>query len=70
MPRIVDAEVRSEAHNTSVDTVAAVVGACGQTHLSTGRVCTLPERHQGSCEFTPRDDVDRVIEESTQLATP
>ena len=41
----------SEMHNASVDEDAAGAGECGQVHLPTGRMCTLPHGHAGSCEF-------------------
>src|SRR5665647_3077934 len=41
----------SEMHNASVDEDAARAGECGQVHLPTGRMCTLPHGHAGSCEF-------------------
>jgi hypothetical protein len=68
MNQAVDVPDRGEAHNPSVDTHVADVGACAQTHLATGRVCTLPARHPGGCDFTPRDDVERVLEESDEVA--
>jgi hypothetical protein len=41
----------SEMHNASVDEDAARAGECGQVHLPTGRMCTLPHGHARSCEF-------------------
>jgi hypothetical protein len=67
MPHSAHEADRTELHNSSVDTVVAEVGACGQTHLATGRVCTLPARHAGSCDFTPREVVDRALDESEGL---
>ena len=43
---------RSEMHNASVDEYAAREGECAQVHLPTGRICTLPHGHKGSCLFT------------------
>ncbi len=42
-------------HLTHVDTGVASAGLCGETHLATGRVCVLPERHTGGCHFVDRD---------------
>jgi hypothetical protein len=44
-------EDRPDAHNASVDEEVARAGGCGQTHLATGRTCTLEHHHQGSCDF-------------------
>ena len=38
-------------HNASVDEAAAMQGECAQVHLPTGRRCTLPHGHRGSCDF-------------------
>ena len=38
-------------HNASVDEAAAMQGECAQVHLPTGRRCTLPHGHPGSCDF-------------------
>lgn len=54
---------RPSVHNSSVDETLALRGACGQTHLPTGRTCVLPNRHAGSCEFVPRDRAEAVAEE-------
>jgi hypothetical protein len=48
VPRSADT---SEMHNASVDEYAALKGECAQVHLPTGRVCTLPHGHKGSCLF-------------------
>ena len=42
---------RLEAHNAAVDEEHAQAGACALVHLPTGRVCTLPHNHPGSCQF-------------------
>lgn len=41
----------SEMHNVSVDEAAAMRGECAQVHLPSGRRCTLPHGHRGSCVF-------------------
>jgi hypothetical protein len=54
---------RPAVHNPSVDESFAVKGACGQTHLPTGRTCVLAYGHTGSCEFVPRDRAETALEE-------
>jgi hypothetical protein len=46
----------SAMHNASVNEDAARLGACAQVHLPTGRMCTLPRSHRGSCDFRPPED--------------
>jgi hypothetical protein len=54
--------VRDESHNSEINTVAAQAHRCGMTHLATGRICLLPERHRGSCDFSQQqDDIQSVI---------
>jgi len=45
---------RLELHNHQIDQGVAATHRCGNTHLPTGRVCLLPERHPGGCYFTER----------------
>ena len=45
---------RLELHNHQIDQTVALSHRCGNTHLPTGRVCLLPERHPGGCQFTDR----------------
>ncbi len=52
---------RREAHNASMDQRASKAGACAQIHLQTGRVCTLPHGHEGSCDFIAADQVDASL---------
>jgi len=54
---------RPWVHNPSVDETFALLGACGQTHLPTGRTCVMPRGHRGSCVFLPRDRAKTVLEE-------
>jgi hypothetical protein len=54
---------RPAVHNPSVDESVALRGACGQTHLPTGRTCVLSYGHSGSCEFVPRDRVETALQE-------
>lgn len=42
---------RLDAHNITIDEDAAARHQCGTRHLATGRVCHLPERHRGGCQF-------------------
>jgi hypothetical protein len=56
---------RDESHNTQINTAAAQAHRCGMTHLATGRVCLLPERHPGSCDFRHRqNDVESVVSQA------
>ena len=36
---------------------------CGQTDLRTGQVCTKPARHDGTCEFVPKDVARAVADD-------
>jgi hypothetical protein len=45
---------RLEIHNIEVDQAVAGQHLCGNLHLPSGRVCLLPERHRGGCQFTAR----------------
>ena len=54
---------RPWVHNPSVDEAFALRGACGQTHLPTGRTCVMPRAHRGSCVFLPRDRAEADLEE-------
>jgi hypothetical protein len=60
---------RPAVHNSSVDEAFALRGACGQTHLPTGRTCVLPRGHTGSCEFLPRDRAEGALEERLREGT-
>lgn len=48
--------IRAEGHNSQINTAAAQAHRCGMTHLATGRICLLPERHPGSCDFQQRQN--------------
>jgi hypothetical protein len=48
------ARERLEIHNIEIDRAVAARHLCGNLHLPTGRVCLLPERHRGGCEFASR----------------
>jgi hypothetical protein len=43
-----------QIHNVEVDDAIAGQHLCGNLHLPTGRVCLLPERHRGGCQFHAR----------------
>ncbi|HEV7207720.1 MAG TPA: diguanylate cyclase [Mycobacteriales bacterium] len=47
---------RRDLHNSQIHAAAAAGHRCGMTHLASGRVCLLPERHPGACAF--RDPAD------------
>lgn len=55
---------RPEIHNSEINTVAAVAQRCGMTHLSSGRICLLPARHRGACEFQEVSALEKAIAES------
>jgi hypothetical protein len=48
---------RTELHNASIDDAIGATGCCAMVHLPTGRVCVRENRHHGSCEFAPADEV-------------
>jgi hypothetical protein len=54
---------RKGVHNSGVDTQMATAHLCGQTDLRTGRMCTRPARHDGSCEFGPKDNAREVADD-------
>lgn len=47
--------VRLDLHNFAVDQGAASAHLCAMTDLRTGRVCVLPPRHRGCCQFLPKE---------------
>ena len=53
---------RAESHNSQINTAAAQAHRCGMTHLASGRVCLLPERHPGSCDFRQRQNDVRLTD--------
>lgn len=57
MPRPDAPDGRRESHNTSMDQTVADAGGCAQVHLPTGRTCTLPHGHEGTCQFIAPDQV-------------
>jgi hypothetical protein len=61
MPVTVRPDQRLDLHNPSIDEDVARRGGCAEIHLPTGRTCTLGYRHDGSCDFTPRDRVAETL---------
>ena len=45
-----------DLHNVSIDFAAANDGRCGFTHLDSGRVCLLSDRHRGPCQLQDRHE--------------
>lgn len=60
-PTTIEPAQRQDLHNTAVDEGAARKGACGELHLQTGRTCTLPYGHGGSCDFVTRNEVEESL---------
>ena len=55
-------EDRPDLSSPHIREDVAMAGRCANVHLPTGRTCTLPERHAGSCEFVePRDAEDIAV---------
>ncbi len=54
---------RRDLHNSGVDTQMAAAHMCGQTDLRTGRMCTKSARHDGTCEFVPKDVARGVVDD-------
>lgn len=50
----------SSTHVTHVREDVAMAGRCANVHLPTGRTCTLPVRHPGSCNFVGPEDAEDV----------
>ena len=51
---------QSSTHVTHVREDVAMAGRCANVHLPTGRTCTLPVRHPGSCNFVGPEDANDV----------
>ena len=54
------AQEQSSTHVTHVREDVAMAGRCANVHLPTGRTCTLPVRHAGSCNFVGPEDAENV----------
>ncbi len=59
---------RQDVHNSAVDTQLAAVHRCGQTDLRTGRMCAKPARHEGTCEFVPKDAARAASDDASTSA--
>lgn len=64
------AEARPDFHNLSVEESVAKQGACARIHVPTGRVCTLPHKHSGSCHFVPPEEVQGSLQRDHAGGTP
>lgn len=54
------AQEKSSTHVTHVREDVAMAGRCANVHLPTGRTCTLPVRHPGSCNFVGPEDAEDI----------
>ncbi|WP_159823751.1 hypothetical protein [Arthrobacter sp. 9AX] len=52
---------RSDLNNSNVREDLARTGRCAMVHLPTGRICLLPFRHHGPCEFHRPQEADDVM---------
>lgn len=57
------AEARLDFHNISVEESTARRGACARIHVPTGRICTLPHQHPGSCHFVRPGEVEESLKQ-------
>jgi hypothetical protein len=53
-------EAPPDMSSTHVREDVAKAGRCANVHLATGRTCTLPKRHPGSCNFVGPEDAESV----------
>jgi hypothetical protein len=53
-----DGAERLDLRTLHVREDVAMAGCCANVHLPTGRTCTLPERHPGSCHFVAPEDAE------------
>ncbi|MCU1532715.1 MAG: hypothetical protein JWO49_2286 [Arthrobacter sp.] len=51
-----DSVERPDLRSPHVREDVAMAGHCANVHLPTGRTCTLPARHPGSCHFVAPED--------------
>ena len=54
-------QARRDLSNSNVREDLARAGRCALVHLPTGRICLLPLRHHGPCEFHRPQDADDVM---------
>lgn len=59
-PQTHDGKDRPDLSSLHVREDVAMAGRCANVHLPTGRTCTLPERHSGSCQFVGPEDAENV----------
>jgi hypothetical protein len=57
------AQDQSSTHVTHVREDVAMAGRCANVHLPTGRTCTLPARHPGSCNFVGPEDAENAAKQ-------
>jgi hypothetical protein len=57
------AETRPDFHNLAIEETVAKQGACARIHVPTGRICTLPHKHSGSCSFVPPEEVQGSLQQ-------
>ncbi|MET3921031.1 hypothetical protein [Arthrobacter sp. UYEF20] len=53
-------EARPDLSSPHVREDIALAGRCANVHLPTGRTCTEPERHRGSCRFVGPEDAEHA----------
>lgn len=61
MPQQDPNQPRSDLRNLHVREDIALAGRCGNVHLATGRICTLPARHSGPCQFVAPEEANKVL---------
>ena len=61
---------QSSTHVTHVREDVAMAGRCANVHLPTGRTCTLPKRHPGSCNFVGPEDAESVAVNAAAQGPP
>jgi len=59
-------QTRSDLSNANVREDLATTGRCALVHLPTGRICLLPHRHHGPCEFHRPQEADEVLAAGNQ----
>lgn len=56
-----ESQARPDLSNANIREDLATTGRCAVVHLPTGRICLLPMRHHGPCQFHRPQDADDVI---------
>ena len=51
-----------ELHNAAISEKVADAALCGIVHLPSGRTCTLPGAHAGSCRFASHEEAVTAVE--------